>query len=178
MTGPAAGDSADSGKVVRSTRLTHVLIYGLLPGLALILALAAGFLHWHDASIRDGDRVRRESVKAAQDCAVAMMSFRPDTIEKNPESTRACLTVGFQQTYARVVHDALSAYVKQNQVSAVAHISAAAPVSASENHATVLLFVDQALTAPNFQPMQANSSIRLTLDKIAGHWLIAGFDRV
>ena len=37
----------------RSVNWSRVLVYGLLPGLVLLLAMAAGLLKWKDSSIRD-----------------------------------------------------------------------------------------------------------------------------
>ena len=39
----------------RSVNWSRVLVYGLLPGLALLLAMSAGMLKWKDSSIRDID---------------------------------------------------------------------------------------------------------------------------
>jgi len=51
-------------------------------------------------------------------------------------------------------------------------------VSATENHAEVLLFVNQTVNMGNNAPTKTASSVRVTLDKIGGRWLISGFDSV
>jgi Mce-associated membrane protein len=61
-------------------------------------------------------------------------------------------------------------------VSAVATVPAAASVS--ENHAVVLLFVNQTVNMGNIAPTHTASSVRVPLDKIGGRWLISGFDPV
>ena len=53
----------------RSVNWSRVLVYGLLPALALLLAIAAGLLKWKDSSIRDIDIARSESVSTARDSA-------------------------------------------------------------------------------------------------------------
>lgn len=164
--------------VVRRLSCFRVLAYGLLPGLAFLLAMAAGLLTWYDWSTRDADLARLESLRAARDCTVVLMSFQPETIERNLASTQKCLTTGFADTYTRVVNEMVIPYAKEKQVSAVAQLSAAAPVSASENHAVVLVFVDQILTTPHSSPGQNYSSIRVALERVAGRWLICGFDPI
>lgn len=168
--------TAPATEVVRRFRFSRVLVYGLLPGLAFLLTMIAGLLTGYDWSTREADLARLESVRAARDCAGALMSFQPDTIEKHLASTRKCLTTGFADTYTRVVNEMVTPYVKEKHVSAVAHLSAAAPVSASEHRAVVLVFVDQSLTTPNSPPTQNYSSIRIALERVAGRWLICGFD--
>jgi hypothetical protein len=60
-------------------------------------------------------------------------------------------------------------------VSAVATVPAAASVS--ENHAVVLLFVNQTVNMGNIAPTHTASSVRVPLDKIGGRWLISGRGR-
>jgi Mce-associated membrane protein len=66
----------------------------------------------------------------------------------------------------------------QKQISAVATVPAAASVSATENHAVVLVFVNQTVTVGTGAPTDTASSVRVTLDKVADRWLISGFDPV
>jgi hypothetical protein len=53
-----------------------------------------------------------------------------------------------------------------------------AQTSATENHAVVLLFVNQAVTVGQDAPTNTASSVRVTLDKVDDRWLISGFDPV
>jgi Mce-associated membrane protein len=155
----------------------RVLVYGLLPGLALLLAMAAGLLKWQDSSIRDADIARSQSIQAARDSAIAVLSFRPDTIEKDVAAARDRLTGGFRDTYTQVSREVLIPNAKERHVSAVASIPAAAWVSATQNHAVVLVFVDQTVTIGDSPPSDASSSVRVTLDKTGDRWLISGFDQ-
>ena len=54
----------------------------MLPALALVLAAAAGFLKWQDNSIRNAEIARIESVQAAKDSTIALLSYKPDTVEQ------------------------------------------------------------------------------------------------
>jgi Mce-associated membrane protein len=51
-----------TAKPVRPVDWARVVGYGLLPGLALVLALAAGFLKYVDNSVRSSDVARAESM--------------------------------------------------------------------------------------------------------------------
>jgi Mce-associated membrane protein len=53
-----------------------------------------------------------------------------------------------------------------------------ASVSATENHAVVLAFVDQTLTMGNAAPTNTASSVRVTVDKVGGRWLISQLDPI
>jgi Mce-associated membrane protein len=61
-------------------RVARILAYIFLPAVALLLAAAAGYLKWVDGTARDAEVVRAQSVQAAVDSTVAMLSYRPDTV--------------------------------------------------------------------------------------------------
>jgi Mce-associated membrane protein len=163
---------------MRGVDWSRVLVYGLIPGLMLILAMAAGFLKWQDTSIRDVDLARREAVQAARAAAVTLMSFRPDTVEHDVEAARNRLTGQFRDTYTQVTREVLIPDAQQRQVSAVARIAAAAPESVTQNHAVVLVYADQTVTAAGAPPTNTISGIRVTLDRIEARWLVSGWEPV
>jgi Mce-associated membrane protein len=155
-----------------------MIAYGVLPGLALLLALAAGFLKWQDNSVRDANVFREQSVRAAADSTIALLSYRPDTVQKDLEAAQGRLTGTFLDSYKSLTHEVVIPGAKEKQISAVATVPAAASTSATENHAVVLLFVDQTVIVGKDAPTNTASSVRVTLDKVEGRWLISQFDPV
>ena len=67
---------------------------------------------------------------------------------------------------------------KQKHISTMATVPSAASVSATENHAVVLVFINQTTTIGNDTPTGSTSSVRVTLDKVHERWLISQFDPV
>lgn len=179
--GPGLDDEAtesaaqDGGRRVNWTR---VVAYGVLPGLALLLALAAGFLKWTDSSIRNADIAAIESVQVAKDSSIALLTYQPDTVEQQLGAAQGLLTGEFADTYASLVNDVVIPGAKQQGIAATASVAGAAPVSADPDHAVVLLFVNQTAVVGNSAPSQSASSVRVTLDKIDDRWLISGFDPI
>jgi Mce-associated membrane protein len=57
-------------------------------------------------------------------------------------------------------------------------VPAAGAVSATPDHAVVLLFVDQTVNVGNDPPTDTASAVRITLDKRGGRWLISQFDPI
>jgi Mce-associated membrane protein len=165
-------------KVRRRIRWSRLIAYGLLPGLALLLACAAGYVKWQDASVRGAAVARAESVQAATDGTIALLSYRPDTVQKDLEAARGRLTGTFLNAYTSLTHDVVIPGAKQKQISAVATVPGAASRSATADHAVVLLFVNQTVIVGQDAPTNTASSVRVTLDKIGGRWLISGFDPV
>jgi Mce-associated membrane protein len=156
----------------------RLVAFGVLPGLALLLALGAGYLKWQDSSVRDAEVARIESVQSAKDGTVALLSYRPDSVDKDLSAARDRLTGDFRGSYTSLTNDVVIPGAKQKQISAVATVPAAASVSANEGQAVVLVFVNQTSTIGNDAPTDTASTVKVTLDKVGDHWLISGFDPI
>jgi Mce-associated membrane protein len=170
-------DAEESPKAKRSNWI-RVLAFGPLPGLAIVLALGAGFLTWQDSSVRNVEIAHIESVQAAKDSTVALLSYQPDTVDKDLGAARDLLTGQFRDSYASLIHDVVIPGAKQKHISAVATVPAAASVSASPDHAVVLAFVNQTVVVGADAPTSTASSVRLTMEKSGGRWLISEFDPI
>lgn len=150
----------------------------LLPALALLSAGGAGFLGWQYASSRDLLTAANDSVAAARDTTVAILSYKADTAEQDLTSARDRLTGTFLDSYTKLINDTVIPGAKQKDVTALAQVPAAASVSATANHAVALVFVNQTISAGGDAPTDSNWSVRVTLDKVGDRWLVAGFDPV
>jgi Mce-associated membrane protein len=173
----SAGDG-ESVVAVRRFRGTRAIAYGLLPALALLLAPAAGYLKWQDVSARDSEVAGADAVRAATDGTIALLSYKPETVEKDLAAARDRMTGTFLNAYTSLTHDVVIPGAKQKQVSAVATVPAAASVRATANHAVVLLCVNQSVIVGQDASTTTASSVRVSLDKIGGRWLISQFDPV
>ena len=162
----------------RRIQWSKAIAYGLLPALALLLASAAGYLKWQDGTAREAQAARVQSVQAAIDSTVALLSYRPDTVETDLGAAKSRLTGTFLDAYTKLTHDLVIPGAKQKQISAVATVPAAASTSASATHAVVLVFVNQTVIVGQDAPTNSASSVRVTLDKVDGRWLISQFDPV
>ena len=183
----AAGDTVDEDSVAATEdaaaptkrfSLAAAVAFGVLPIVALLLAAAAGYLRWEDSSRRDADTARTESVQAAKDSTVALLSYKPDTVEKDLGGARDRLTGSFLDAYTQLINTVVIPGAKEKQISAVASVPAAASVSAEPDHAVVLLFVNQTVVVGTDPPTNTASSVRVTLDKVDDRWLISGFDPI
>lgn len=175
-----AEDAKDVEPPVRKRRVkwSRVLVFGVLPVLALLIAAAAGFLKWEDAWIRGSGVAGIESVAAAKESTVALLSYQPDSVEKDLGAARDRLTGKFKDSYTQLVQDVVIPGAKKGHISAIATVPAAASVSATPNHAVALVYVNQTVTVGNDAPADTSSTVRVTLDKIGNRWLISAFDPV
>lgn len=174
----AAADAAEA-PVERGSRFSWTrLLVVALPALALILALGVGYLKWLDGTARESRAAADASVRAASESTIAILSYKPETVDRELKAAAERLTAGFRQQYTQLVNDVVAPGAKQQHISAVATVPAAASVSATGKHAVVLVFVDQTTTIGNDAPTQTTSSVRVSLEKVDGRWLISQFDPV
>jgi Mce-associated membrane protein len=177
-TADEASESAEPEKPKRRIQWARVFAFGVLPAVALILALGAGYLKWMDNSVRDSENARDASVQAAKDSTTALLSYKPDTVEQQLNAARDLLTGEFRDSYTSLTNDVVIPGAKQKQIAAVATVPAAASVSAKPHHAVVLVFVNQTVIVGQDAPTDTASSVRVTLDKVGDRWLISKFDPV
>lgn len=170
----APGDDA-TAVASHGSNWMRILVYGVLPTLALVLGLTAGLLKWLDSSVRDAQVAGIESVQAAKDSTVALLSYKPDSVEQDLTGAQDLLTGDFRDSYTQLTRDVVIPGAKQQQIAAVATVPAAASVSADPNHAVVIVFVNQATTIGTGAPTNTASSVRVTLDKVGDRWLVSGF---
>jgi len=181
-TADTASESAEPEKPKR-VEWARVFAFGVLSAVVLLLGLGAGYLKWVDNSARlndinSADSPAREAMQAAKDSTIALLSYKPDTVEQQLGAARDLLTGDFRDSYTSLTNDVVIPGAKQKQISAVATVPAVASVSADARHAVVLVYVNQTVIVGQDAPTDTASSVRVTLDKIGNRWLISKFDPV
>lgn len=169
-------DAARQGVDKRTWR--HRLAFVVLPACALILAGGVGYLKWQDSSARASQDSAVESVRVATESAIAMLAYQPDTVDKDLAAAANRLTGNFRNDYTKLINDIVIPGSKAKRVTAVATVPSAASISATANHAQVLVFVNQTTTIGDGVPTNSISSVRITLDKVDDQWLVSGFEPV
>ncbi len=183
---PESSDEPEKAK--RKIQWSRVVAYGVLPALALLLALAAGYSRWQytssnysalpPAASEQHPSPAMESMNAAKDSTIKMLSYKPDTVDQQLNAARDLLTGDFRDSYTTLINDVVIPGAKQKQISAVASVPAVASVSADPKHAVVLVFVNQTVVVGQDLPSDTASSVRVTLEKVDDRWLISEFEPV
>jgi Mce-associated membrane protein len=159
-------------------RTKHILVFGVVPILLLILAVGSGYLKWQVDSPREAQGARSESMQAATDNTIAILSYQPDNAEKELTAARDRLAEPFRDQYTQLITDVVIPGAKQKNISAIATVPAAASISATRNHAVVLVFIDQSIVIGTDAPTSSSSTVRVTMEKERDRWLISQFDPV
>ncbi|WP_292990248.1 hypothetical protein [Mycobacterium sp.] len=176
--GDDAAEDVDKKESAPRKRDWTRLLTVLLPALAVLIGAGAGYLTWLDHAAREARLALEQSVQAASESTIAILSYKPETVDQELKAAADRLAEPFRQQYTQLVSDVVAPGAKQQHITAVATVPSAASVSATGKHAVVLVFVDQTTTIGNDAPTQSTSSVRVTLDKVHGRWLISQFDPV
>ncbi|BBX94151.1 MCE associated membrane protein [Mycolicibacterium fortuitum subsp. acetamidolyticum] len=169
---PAA---AEEHPTSTSRRSVMWLTYGIIPVLIVGLAACAGYLLWKDSSLRAAQAASVSAVPAATDSTIKMLSYKPDTVQKDLEAAREGLTGAFKDSYNALTHDVVIPGAQQKQISAVATVPAASVVSATAKRAVVMVFVNQTTIVGADPPTATASTVRVTMDKVGDRWLVSDF---
>jgi Mce-associated membrane protein len=165
-------------RLTRQISWTRLLAFVVLPVVVLLLAAAAAWLKWQDASMRMRDPIGQQTLQAAKDAAVEILSYKPESVEKELTHAQTLLTGNFRDSYTGLTRDVVIPGAQQKHISAVASVPAAAVVSVGDDHAVVVLCINQTTIVGNDAPTSTTSSVRVTMDRVNGRWLVSAFDPI
>lgn len=168
------GDAAGG----RGPRWARVLIFGVAPALALVLALGVGYLKWQTGSAQQNRAAAAQSVAAATETTIAILGYRTDTVEQDLHAATGRLTGTFRDDYLKLIDDVVIPGATDKRVSTKVTVPAAASLSADAHRAEVLVFVNQETTFGTETPSNSVSSVKVTLEKDNDRWLVSQFEPV
>jgi Mce-associated membrane protein len=150
---------------------------------AVVLA-SAGLATWfYLAQFRPdqqtNDQAAATAIQAASKGTTALLSYSPDTLDKDISAAKTFLTGDFLNYYAQFSRDILMPAAKQKSVRTSTSIVEAAVTEMHPKSAVVLVFLNQKTTS-NEKPADAltASSVKVGLTKVGDDWLIFSFDPI
>ena len=147
--------------------------------LATVLVLASAWLSWDASQRRAAEQAGNEAAQAARDSIVAILSYQAATAEKDlGAAAQDRLTGKFLEDYTQLITTVVVPNAKQQGITAAAQVPAAAVVSAQRERVVVLAYVDQTTAVGKQAPLQAKSSVRVSMERVDGRWLISGFEPI
>ena len=156
----------------------------LAMGLAALLVApvaAAGSVYW---LIYRPDRLtnaasQQRVTDAAREGTVALLSYAPETLDKDLATAKSHLTGEFLKYYSDFTDKIVAPAAKQKGVKTEATVARAAVSEMQPDHAVVLVFVNQVTTSKDRpDPALATSSVLVTMVNQDGRWLISEFNPV
>ena len=152
--------------------------------LVLLLLLSGALATWlyvgqyrHDE--QTDTAAAQTAINAARDGTVALLSYKPDTLNQDFAAAKSHLTGDFLNYYDQFTKEIVTPAAKEKALTTTAQVVGAAATELQPNSAVVLLFVNQATTSKERpDPAMASSSVLVSLTKVHGTWLIIKFQPV
>jgi Mce-associated membrane protein len=178
---PGVTEAIDTGPRTAALSIRpwrRMLVFVILPVVALAVAATAGYLRWQASSLSATRAAAAESVQAATDSTIQMLSYHPDTVDRDLNAARDRMTGAFRDDYTKLTTEVVIPGAKQKHISSLATVPAASSVSATPDRAVVLVFINQTIVMGSDPPTNTASSVKVSMEKHDGHWLISSFDPV
>jgi Mce-associated membrane protein len=181
-TDPEETATPKEGIVGRSVRAARSNLGVIL--LAAALIASAGVAAWLYSNQYRPDRqtdaaASQIALDAAKTGTVALLSYSPESLDKDFAAAKSHLTGDFLSYYTQFTETIVTPAAQQKAVKTTASVVRAAVSELRPHSAVVLVFVNQNTTSKeNPDGAFAVSSVKVSLTKIDGTWLISSFDPV
>ncbi|MXP23298.1 hypothetical protein GIY30_18335 [Gordonia sp. HNM0687] len=154
---------------------------GVAGALAVASVATAGtaYLTIHRADAATDDAATQAVLAAADNGAVSVLSYSPESLDADFARARSSLTGQFLNYYQEFTDKVVKPAATENDVVTKAQVVRSAVAELSKDNAQVLAFINQTTTSKNKpEPELTSSSVRITLQQVDGDWLISSFDPV
>ncbi|OBG27431.1 hypothetical protein A5764_03545 [Mycobacterium sp. 852002-51057_SCH5723018] len=152
--------------------------------LILLLLVSGGLAAWlyferYQPNRQTDPSVARTVVNAASDGTVALLSYSPESLDKDFANAKSHLSGDFLSYYNQFTDQIVAPAAKQKSLKTTARVIGAGLSELHPNSAVVLVFVDQSTTSKDRpDPAMAASSVLVSMTRVNGNWLITKFDPV
>ena len=170
------------GVLRRSARVVVGRIGAIV--LAVALIASAGLAAWlyfgqYRPAQETNDAAANVALDAAKTGTVALLSYSPESLDKDFAAAKSHLTGDFLSYYTQFTQQIVTPAAKQKSVKTAASVVRAAVSEMHSDSAVVLVFINQNTTSKeNPDGAFAASAVKVGLKKINDAWLISSFDPV
>jgi Mce-associated membrane protein len=170
------------GVLRRSARVVVGRIGAIV--LAVALIASAGLAAWlyfgqYRPAQETNDTAANVALDAAKTGTVALLSYSPESLDKDFAAAKSHLTGDFLSYYTQFTQQIVTPAAKQKSVKTAASVVRAAVSDMHPDSAVVLVFINQnTISKENPDGSFAASAVKVGLKKINDSWLISSFDPV
>ena len=164
-------------RMLRNVKLVPVILIVLL----LVSGAVATWMYFtqYKPDQQTNPDVARAVVNAASDGTVALLSYSPESLDKDFAAAKSHLAGDFLSYYNQFTQEIVAPAAKQKSLKTTAHVMGAAVSELRSDSAVVLVFVDQSTTSKDKpDPSMAASNVLVSLTRVNGNWLITKFDPI
>lgn len=126
-----------------------------------------------------GPAAATAAIQAASTGAAAVLSYSPDTVDRDVSTAESHLTGEFLTYYTQFARDIVVPAAKRKGAQAAAKVVRAAVAEIHPRSAVVLVFINQTTSSNERPDLEVTaSSVKVTLDKANNTWLMSKFEPV
>ncbi len=173
----AKGGRRDWSRALRNVKVVPVT-------LILLLLISGGAATWvyfdqYQPKQQTDPSVAWAVVKAASEGTVALLSYSPESLDKDFATAKSHLSGDFLSYYNEFTDQIVAPAAKQKSLKTTARVIGAAVKELHPGTAVVLVFVDQSTTSKDKpDPSESASSVLVSMTRVNGNWLITKFDPI
>jgi Mce-associated membrane protein len=152
--------------------------------LILLLLISGGVATWlyferYQPNRQTDPSVARAVIRAASDGTVALLSYSPESLDKDFATAKSHLSGDFLSYYNQFTEQIVGPAAKEKSLKTTARVIGAAVSELHPNSAVVLVYVDQSTTSKDRpDPSESASSVLVSMTRVNGNWLITKFEPV
>src|SRR5246127_4425115 len=164
-------------RALRNARPVPVILVVLL----LISGGSAAWLYFkqYKPAQQTNPDVARTVASAASDGTVALLSYSPESLDKDFANAKSHLSGDFLSYYNQFTEQIVAPAAKQKSLKTTARVIGAAVSELHPGTALLLVFVDQSTTSKDRpDPSMSASSVLVSMTRVNGNWLITKFDPI
>jgi Mce-associated membrane protein len=185
-TATVTDESVDATPAQETSPRSRRALVGRIGAIVLVAALfaSAGAAAWlyfkqYRPDLETNDAAASVALDAAKTGTVAMLSYSPESLDKDFANAKSHLTGDFLSYYTQFTEQIVTPAAKQKAVKTSAAVVRAAVAELHPDSAMVLVFINQNTTSKeNPDGAFAASAVKVGLKKINDTWLISSFDPV
>lgn len=143
-------------------------------------AFASGYFYLvYRPDVQTDSAAVHQAVMAASDGAVALLSYSPDTLSRDLTNAKSLVTEDYLTYYQQFADQIVGPAAQRGQVTTTTTVVKAAVSEMHPNSAVVLAFIKLKTERKDQpEPVVTSSSLRVTLTKVHGSWLIEKLEAV
>ena len=145
--------------------------------LTVLMAVATSYLWLQVREHTRTETARQQALDASRDAARLLFSYDYRTLDRDFSLGRTLTTGQFRSEYARTTTRAVTDVAKQYHAVVRANVVTAGVVSASPKRVVTIVYVNKVTNSTRVVGQKVDlSRVRVTLQKVGDHWLVAKVD--
>lgn len=171
-------DAATHSPAAASRSTRGPIVLAVVTAAALVTA-GTVYVTMYRADDASSPQSTEDILTSANEGTVALLSYSPTQLDADFAAAKTHLTGQFLTYYEEFTTKVVTPAATENGVDTEAQVVRSAVSKHDGDSAEVLAFVNQTTTStPKPEPELTSSSVLISLERVAGRWLISSFDPI